>query len=326
MNIICRNRSALWLISLASLLLAAGNCAVSLADEGDVRLRKRITALEAENRSLRRIITAIQSSLASVPPSTIVSTKRQGLRILVAPGEWGGSELADIKKVCESAAGTITAQLTDDGFAPILVQRGNSGPITLYERGAGNEHIIRLDTGSNAWAQCAFQFAHELCHVVCNYRDAGNRQKWFEETLCECASLYALRRMAVEWETNPPYSNWKSYSASLATYANDRITKYSSRKKTVAQFYTANSAELEKTATNRELNTYLAVKLLPHFEKNPTAWQALRYLNLGPASENTSFRTYLTCWHARVPKEHQPFIRGISAEFGVRLSVPARAD
>ena len=320
------NRPTALLIGLTLLLLVPGNSAVSHADEGDARLRKRIAELEAENRSLRGIIAAIQNSLASVPPATIASTKGQGLRILVAPGEWGGSQLADIKKVCESTGGTITAQLTDDGFAPILVQRGNSGPITLYKRGAGNEHIVKLDTGSKAWAQCAFQFAHEFCHIVCNYRDARNPQKWFEETLCECASLYALRRMAVEWKTNAPYSNWKSYSASLASYSDDRINKYAGRRQSLAQFYTASRTELEKTATNRELNTYIAVKLLPHFEKNPKAWQALRYLNLGPVSENTSFQTYLTGWHARVPKEHQLFIRQIATEFGVRLSAATRAD
>lgn len=231
-----------------------------------------------------------------------------------------------MRKVCESAARAIEAQLTDDGFAPILVQRSKSGPITLYRRGEGNEHIVRLDTGARAWAQLAFQFSHEFCHIVCNYRETRNPQLWFEESICECASLYSLRRMADEWKTKPPYSNWKSYSASLADYANDRVKNYKGRKESIAQFYKANKAELEKTGTNRDLNNYVAVKLLPLFEATPAAWQSLRYLNLGPTEENASFKTYLTGWHDRVPPKHRPFIRQVAADFGLELTNATRTD
>ena len=40
------------------------------------------------------------------------------------------------------------------------------------------------------------------------------------ETLCEVASLFALRQMGEAWKTDAPYSNWKSYSVSLKGYAN----------------------------------------------------------------------------------------------------------
>ena len=314
-----QQNSSIALIGVAWVLL--GGCTVSLADEGDARLMKRIEELEAENRSLRKIIAGIQSVVKSVPESAILaSADSSRMRIVVFPGEWGGSELADIRKVCESAGRSITAQLPDDGFPPILVQRSKSGPITLYRRGDGNEHIVRLDTSDRAWAQLAFQFSHEFCHIVCNYREARNPQKWFEETLCETASLYALRRMADEWKTNPPYSNWKSYSTALASYANDRAKMYEGRKESIAQFYRANQGELEKTRTNRELNTHIAVKLLPLFEATPAAWQSLRYLNLGTSEENASFKVYLTSWHDRVPERHQPFLRQLAAEFDIELS------
>ena len=210
--------------------------------------------------------------------------------------------------------------LSDDGFAPIIVQHDNSGPITLYKRGQGNEYIVKLDTSDRAWAQLAFQFAHEFCHVICNYRDATNQQLWFEETLCECASLYALRQMATEWKTNAPYSNWKSYSNSLRDYADDRISSHTAgRKDSVAKFYRNNQAELNKSATNRVLNTYMAVQLLPLFEATPTAWQALRYINLGPAEENVSFQSYLQGWHDRSPTKHRAFIRQVATEFDLQL-------
>nr|MCS5632398.1 hypothetical protein [Pirellulaceae bacterium] len=174
-------------------------CSISLAGENDVPLKKRIAELEAENVTLRKIIADIQSAVKSVPDSAAPNSGTTNqLRIVILPGDWGESNLADIKKVCDSAAAMLMTHLPDDNFAPIMVQRNKSGPITLYRRGQGNEYIVQLDTSDRAWAQLAFQFAHEFCHVICNYRDVTNQQLWFEETLCECASLYALRQMATE--------------------------------------------------------------------------------------------------------------------------------
>ncbi len=313
-----RNRS-IALVALTWILI--GSSTALPADEGDALLKKRIAELEAENRALRKIIGELQGVLKTVPESTTLAAKKpNGLRIVIFPDGWGDSGLADIRKVCESAGGAIAAQLSDDGFPPILVQRNRTGPITLYRRGKGNEHIVQLNTGDRAWAQFAYQFSHEFCHIVCNYREAKNTQLWFEESMCECASLYSLRRMAIEWKTNPPYSNWKSYSASLASYATERMKKYEGREESVAKFYQANQAELEKTGTNRELNGFVAVKLLPLFEATPEAWQALRYINLGPTEENASFKTYLAGWHDRVPTKHRPFVRQIAAQFDIELA------
>jgi hypothetical protein len=309
------------LIILTALPFIMGTCCnISLAEDNDARLQKRIAELEVENAALRKILADIQSAVKSVPESAASNfTNTSRLRIVVLPGEWGGSSLVDIRKVSESAAATIMTHLPEDGFAPIIVQHDNSGPITLYKRGQGNEYIVKLDTSDRAWAQLAFQFAHEFCHVICNYRDATNQQLWFEETLCECASLYALRQMAVQWKTNAPYSNWKSYSTSLRDYADDRIAAYE-REDSIAQFYRANQKELIKTGTNRDLNTYLAIRLLPLFEDTPAAWQALRYINLGPAEENASFQSYLQGWHDRSPTKHRAFIRQIATEFELKLT------
>jgi len=314
------NLQRLIALTALSFILLNGN-GLSRADENDARLEKRIAELEAENISLRKVIADIQNAVKSVPDSAgSNSPNTTHLRIVVLPGDWGESQLADIKKVCESAAAMLTTHMPDDGFAPIMVQRDKSGPITLYRRGQGNEYIVKLDTSDRAWSQLAFQFAHEFCHVVCNYRDVTNQQLWFEETLCECASLYALKQMAIEWKTNAPYSNWESYASSLGEYAADRIATHAGRKDSIAHFYRDNQTELNKTGTNRTLNTYLAVQLLPLFEATPTAWQALRYINLGRAEENVSFQAYLKGWHDRAPKKHRAFIQQIATEFDLKLT------
>ena len=317
-----RGRSRGFLILLVLLLAIAwfpwGPTVIACDEES--RLRQRIVELEVENRALRKIIARIQGVLESVPRTSIPQrSDEKGLRIVILPGNWGESELEDIRRVCVSSAGTIWSQMPDVALSPIHVRRSQSGPISLFQRGKGSEYVVELDTSDNAWAQCAFQFSHEFCHIICNYRDVPNRQLWFEETLCECASLYALRRMAVEWKTNAPYSNWTSYSSSLGDYAAGLIKNYDSYKDPVSEFYQTHRAKLEENANHRELNRYMALKLLPMFEKTPSAWHSLRYINLGPKKENASFKQYLSGWHDRVPAKHKKFVKKVAAEFGIDL-------
>ena len=284
----------------------------------DAHLKHRISELEAENRALRKILGEIQGALSSIPkPTPISAAKKQNLRIVVLKGDWGESQLEDIRRVCLSSAQEIWREIKDDGLAPILVSRSKSGPISLYQRGRGYEYQVRLDTANRAWAQCAFQFAHEFGHILCNYRNVPNPQLWFEESICELASLYSLRRMSNTWKTNPPYSNWKPYSKALDSYANNRINKYADRKESLQKFYEHNKSKLAANGTDRQLNGFVAIRLLPLFEKDPTSWQAIRYINLGPKEENVSLEKYLRGWYQRVPAGHRAFVKSIAKQFGV---------
>ena len=293
----------------------------TLIAQDNALLEKRLAELEAENKALRKKINDIQKAAALKSSNSKPNT--DGLRIIVLPDDWGEAGLLDMKKVADSAAHPIASLLENSSFSPIMIQRSKTGPITLYQRGVGNEYIVRLDTGDRAWAQMAFQFAHEFCHIICNYRDVDNSQLWFEETVCEVASLYSLRRMSENWETNPPYSNWKSYAAALSDYANDRISIQQEKKQSLAEFYREHEAALETSGTNRELNNFIAVKLLKHFEDTPAGWQAVRYLNLGEPNENKSFKTYLSGWYRRVPEKHRNFVTTIAREFELDLLKPS---
>ncbi len=283
-------------------------------------LKARIAELEEENSGLRKLLGEIESVLDRVP--ALENSRMQPstrFRLFVEPGEWGASSVSDVKKVCESAAMMFTPHLKSGVVAPLLIQNNGSGPITLYRRGANNEHIVRLDTRDRAWAQLAYQFSHELCHVMCNYRNVKNEQLWFEETLCEVASIFALRQMGKAWKTDAPYSNWKSYSVSLIDYAKNRLTAVDQSSDTLEEIYLDNREELNATAINRDVNNMLACKLLPIFENFPAGWEAVRYLNRGPAEENRSFEGYLRAWHGRVPEAQKALVNEIAAGFGIAL-------
>lgn len=78
----------------------------------------------------------------------------------------------------------------------------------LFEKSPTGATIIQLSAIDNAWEKFTFQFAHELCHYTCHFerrRGSVNQNAWFEESLCEAASLFVLRAMAATWSHSPPY-------------------------------------------------------------------------------------------------------------------------
>ncbi|YCM42293.1 hypothetical protein V2O64_13360 [Verrucomicrobiaceae bacterium 227] len=224
---------------------------------------------------------------------------------------------ANISAVLASTTRELWKHFPDYKLEPIVVVRGEQGPITLFERNDQGEIVVKLDTHKTYWSQYAYQWAHEFGHILAGFRNDGRENKWFEESLCELASLYAMRRMSESWEHDPPYSNWKDYRHSLKDYV-DKIIN--SREKLtpgdLAGYYRKHRETLRKSSTERALNSTMALALLPLFEKEPSHWGALRYLNVTPAKEGLSLKDYFAKWHKDAPAKHQPFIHEIARHFG----------
>jgi hypothetical protein len=226
-------------------------------------------------------------------------------------GEWQASE-ADVRAVLLSAAEPLKARFPGRDFSPIRVepkggQRGNAG-----------EYTVKLDTGGSYWSQYAYQFSHEFCHILCHYRDDDRSHKWFEEAVCEAASLFSLREMARVWEEKPPYPNWRDYAPHLKSYA-DELIRNTPVPEDLAAWYREHRDALEKDCCDRGRNRVVAVKLLEILEKDPGFWSAVAALNQGPAGEPRDFSGYLSSWHAHAPRRHGPTIARIARLFGITL-------
>ncbi|HEX7898385.1 MAG TPA: hypothetical protein VF950_11540 [Planctomycetota bacterium] len=232
-------------------------------------------------------------------------------------GDWGVST-ADARKVLEAAGRELRKHVPERTFPPIEVAP-KGGPITLFQRGPKGEIRVRLDVNGPFWAQYTFQFAHELGHVVCGYDPDPHKQKWFEESVCEAASLYVLRRSAETWKTAPPYPHWKDYAKSLTAYADDRL-KVSNLPPdtTLAAWYKERKAQCEANAEDRPRNLIIAAQLLPLFEEDPRRWEALGWLNTETHTASTSFADYLKAWERHCPEKHKAFARQIRALFDVQ--------
>jgi hypothetical protein len=230
---------------------------------------------------------------------------------------------ADIRAICDSAAKQLWRHFPDYDLEPFVVTRGKSGPIVLFQRNDAKEIVLRLDTSDTFWSQYAYQFGHEFCHILSGFKAGGNENLWFEETLCEMASLYVLRGMARDWKKEPPYKHWADYRDSLRGYADDVIVKRKHVREInttgLATFQQKHADELRKNPTNRDLNGAMAVILLPLFEAEPEHWEAIRWLNQVARPADESFAAYLTRWHAAVPERHQAFVQEIAKLYSIEI-------
>ncbi len=238
---------------------------------------------------------------------------------IIPMGDWKASR-PDVEKVLYSAAGELWKFFPDRELPPIIVLP-QGGPIVLYQRADHGELQVRLNTGGLYWSQYAYQFSHEFCHILCNYDGDPQRNKWFEESICEMASIFSMREMAKAWKQHPPYPNWRDYSSALRSYADDVFAKDKLPDDTkFVDWFEQNRDHFYTHATDRPKNRVVARQLLPLFEQAPDQWPAVGYLNVEKLTEQQTFEDYLAAWHHNSPAKYRPFIRSIAAEFKIQLA------
>lgn len=271
------------------------------------------------------VIRTVRTGATSRPAAASRPAPGRKLSIRVMGDDWGDANTGDIRMVLESVAGELWKNFPDRRLHPIIVQRGRLSPITLYRRGPGGEYLVKLTPKGRYWCQFAYQFAHEFCHILANYsHETPVANKWFEESLCEMASIYVLRRMAVTWKTSPPHPCWKSYASAIREYADDlrKAEDKLPRGKTLAVWYKENSGVLRKSPCMRARNRIVANSLLGLFEANPEHWVAVGYLNSGrPASD--SFQDHLSNWYRQTPAGHRKIVASIIKMFDLKVPSPS---
>lgn len=272
--------------------------------------------LKVSRRSVCRLLVACSCLLLTLPA---IGAEPTPLDIRIIGKKWDGANKETVRKLLHSVAREMRGYFPNRKFPPILVEP-KGGPIVLFRRGKNGEIFVRLNTGGTYWAQYSYQFAHEFCHILCNYDPDKTGNKWFEESLCETASMFVLRRMGESWKTDPPFKHWKNYSKHLTSYAKDRIDKHPLPKgKNLKSFFAHNMKELHRNATNRELNSVVAAKLLPLFEASPKSWEAVHWINAGKPAKPQTFEAFLKDWHGNVPAKHKAFVAEIAGVFEIEL-------
>ena len=241
--------------------------------------------------------------------------------IQLVRGSWGEVTIPEVKKVLDLTAKQLFPFTQRKNWDSILVKQSKEGPMVLFERGQNREYIVYLDTHGRYWCQYVFQFAHEIGHIICGYHKESQKHLWFEETICEVASLFALHSMSREWKDSPPYPNLKNYAEEFKSYAANRMRKNSfANPEKFKEWFRSNKDSLVERPMDRSMHGKMATILLPYFKNDSFSWSACLHLNKMNNHATDRFDHYLNNWKENCTLENQKkFVKKISEFFGILL-------
>ena len=260
----------------------------------------------------------------------LAATKKSGayppLDLWVQDNAFGPASSAEITAVLQSAAGEIYRHCPQTQLDGIDVYYRADHPQTDFKRTKYGRIGIGLSARDAHWAKFSFQFAHEFCHALANFADHSQPATWdphrpnlwLEESICETASLFALRAMSRTWRTAPPYPAWKSYAPWFSDYVNQRLALPEHQLppgQSFSVWFRAQESSLQQNADDRDRNTIIAIQLLPIFEANPAGWQAVTFLNRGSVQTTKPLVQQFTEWRSRCPGYLRPFVMKLAAVF-----------
>lgn len=233
---------------------------------------------------------------------------------------WYGADPIDIKAVSQSAASTLLKYMPSGlSLNPVILKNDNKGPMTLFNRGKQSEYIILVNISGQYWAQLAYQFSHELCHILSNYEATKrDENQWFEESLCEAASIHAVNQMSNIWKTNPPYPSWQNYSTSLQSYYKNILAephRYLQANDSIPNWYQRERVSLRLKAEQRNKNEIIGTRIYLFFKENPYRWQSIRYINIGNINNQISLQQYLQDWENNLPTDLKHVAKTIASWF-----------
>lgn len=173
----------------------------------------------------------------------------------------------------ESVAYLFSRYFPTLGEKPLIVLINDSISNPIAYRTSG---MILLHTRPERWSQAAYQFAHELCHYMIP-DDSPERLKWLEESICETASYYFLRKLTKYWKRieAPFYDCNNNPYADLFT---DYVIDDSKKAESFNLFDESEIINLENDRYQRKKNSHIANLLLPIFQKHYKTWEAIPYL------------------------------------------------
>lgn len=252
-------------------------------------------------------------------------------RIHIAQAGWGDTDLDDLQIVLDAVASELAPQFPNRTQGAIRVVPGSTNPAVLFQKGPGGEYLVELSARNGRWYLFAYQFSHELCHIYSNYDnkisvngEVVSANQWFEESLCEAAALYTLKRLAATWETSPPSEKWIGYSKTFARFS-ERLLSEPHRQlppnHSLAAWYREHQDELRANPYLRDKDEVVSNLLLGLFEQNPDDWGAIAYLNAEMSHAANGFEQYLDAWCQACPERYRRITEQIMALFG---SSPSR--
>ena len=165
---------------------------------------------------------------------------------------------------------------------------------------------IIVDIGERDWSKLAYQFGHELGHVLANSWQAdakpGGPCQWLEEALVEAFSLRGLGRLAASWLANPPFAGDNAFGGAIAEYRQNIVARYVGLEEEqggtgdFAAWFARHRGEMEAVAALNPFAQAASLTVLAEYERAPECVEALGALNRWPGRARIALPEYLDLW------------------------------
>jgi hypothetical protein len=265
-----------------------------------------------------------------VPPNDAgrAQPQAQPVTLLSAPlelgGKWGGSPPNDARAMIlrmREACLSGVRLLSDRQPAKVRVDDHASGPpaIWLHDRD-GNPDMawIIVNIGPVDWCKLAYQFGHELGHVLCNSWQPLAKPKlpsqWLEEALVEAFSIRGLGLLADSWERRPPFPDDSAFAGAIRKYRQDLIEQYRGAPggaggppaRDMCGWLRQNRDALDHTGGVDIIEGPEIVRIVADLEGDKACVEDLGAINRWPARSEVPIEEYLRLWQASCAEIRAP--------------------
>ena len=225
-------------------------------------------------------------------------------------GDWGKSPtraaaivVARMRAACLSGV----RLLSDRQPSGIRVENHATGSpaVWLHYDGSPLSWIV-VDIGERDWSKLAYQFGHELGHVLANSWGPDSKPQnpcqWLEEVFVEAFSLRGLAKLADSWEQRPPFANDSPFADFIRKYRRRAIKKYEEITKEqlqshgIADWFKNNRAALEDDGSITGAAKAAVTIILNELEASENSTEDLGALNRWSGRSSVSIGDYLQLW------------------------------
>lgn len=225
-------------------------------------------------------------------------------------GDWDGSLPAAVLLVvsrAREACLTGVHLVSDRQPERLRVDNHGEGPphVWLHFDGTPLAWMI-VDIDPRDWSKLAYQFGHELGHVLCNSwgPDATPRNpcQWLEEALVESFSIRGLGLLADSWAKNPPFPGDAAFAGSIRHYRDDLLSRYLKTANeqgatvSLSAWFQANRGALETEGSVSGPARGAITSVLAELMADPAGIEGLGALNRWPARSGVPMEDYLRLW------------------------------
>lgn len=238
---------------------------------------------------------------------------------------WGQTPLGELAEVLKATAEVMFEGVPEHYLEHIKVSVFSwdllPGDVAYGGRAytSGKVFNIFLKPYERDWRRYVNVFAHELCHVLDANSSTQPKFRWFEETLCQTASLYTMKRLAERWSKSihPGQHSYSAYLFEYFRFLYDQPHRRLEPGKTLALWFQKQGGTLENQWEDYSKNDLMARRLMPLFDGFPGAWQTVTFLRKINSAED--FQAYLREWRRLVPSLQKPFVESLAMAFGYNI-------